>query len=132
MVSNICYYYRFRTYTYSSFNWIYDEFYPNKRKIVPNIIESYLTPLALAIWISDDGCLIKNRGLKFSTNSFILKEIQYLAYLLKNKYSLNTSIHKTGIVNQYNLYIPKSSLYDLIKIVKPHIHPTMFYKIYCK
>src|ERR1700675_4227699 len=43
------YYYRFRTYTYSSFNWIYDEFYPNNRKIVPKIIETYLTPLSLAI-----------------------------------------------------------------------------------
>jgi hypothetical protein len=123
------YFYRFRTYTYSSFNWIYNEFYPNKRKIIPNIIDSYLSPLSLAIWIMDDGCLFKNKGLKFCTNSFTLKEIQYLAYLLKNKYNLETSIHKTGLINQYNLYIPKSSLYNLIKIVKPYIHPTMYYKI---
>ena len=61
----IRYLYRFRTYTYSSFNWIYDEFYPNKKKIVPQIIESYLSPLALAIWLMDDGCLYKNKGLKF-------------------------------------------------------------------
>jgi|ERR1700677_1807616 len=45
----IGYFYRFRTYTYSSFNWIYDEFYPNNRKIIPKIIETYLTPLSLAI-----------------------------------------------------------------------------------
>jgi len=77
----------------------------------------------------DDACLIKNRGLKFSTNSFTLKEVKLLASFLEKKYYLNTSIHKTGIVNQYNLYIPKSSLSDLIKLVKPHIHPTMFYKI---
>jgi hypothetical protein len=77
----------------------------------------------------DDGSLYKNKGLKFCTNGFTLKDIQILAYLLENKYSLKTSIHKTGIVNQYSLYIPKSSLNDLIKIVKPYIHPTMKYKI---
>lgn len=124
------YYFRFRTFTYSSFNWIYDAFYPGvTRKVIPQLIELYLSPLALAIWMMDDGTSFKNKGFKFSTNSFTLKEVQFLCSLLKNKYNLNTTIHKTGQVNQYNIYIPKSSLNDLIKIVKPHFHPTMFYKI---
>jgi Cytochrome c oxidase subunit III/LAGLIDADG DNA endonuclease family len=130
------YYYRFRTYTYSSFNWIYDEFYPKSnllgkgvRKIVPNSIVNYLSPLALAIWLMDDGCKYKNKGLKFGTNAFTLKDVKLLAYVLENKYGIITAIHKTGLVNQYSLYIPKSSLTELIKIVKPHIHPTMAYKI---
>nr|YP_009739355.1 LAGLIDADG homing endonuclease [Tricholoma bakamatsutake]QIC20198.1 LAGLIDADG homing endonuclease [Tricholoma bakamatsutake] len=130
------YYYRFRTYTYSSFNWIYDEFYPSSsllgkgvRKIVPKSIENFLSPLALAIWLMDDGCKYKNKGLKFSTNGFTLKDVKVLASVLENKYGLITAIHKTGIVNQYSLYIPKSNLKELIKIVKPHIHPTMAYKI---
>ena len=126
----IRYYFRFRTFTYSSFNWIYDAFYPGgSRKVIPQLIESYLTPLALAIWMMDDGTSFKNKGFKFSTNSFTLKEVQFLSSVLQKKYNLNTNIHKTGNVNQYNIYIPKSSLDDLIKIVKPHFHPTMFYKI---
>jgi ubiquinol-cytochrome c reductase cytochrome b subunit len=153
----IRYSYRFRTYTYSSFNWIYEEFYPkffknlgrrtvgplglkaggdlhlskkvNQRKVVPRIIDQYLSPLALAVWIMDDATLYKNKGLRFCTNCFTLKEVQYLASVLEKKYSLNTSIHKTGVVNQYGLYIPKSSMANLTKIVKPHIHPTMLYKL---
>jgi ubiquinol-cytochrome c reductase cytochrome b subunit len=125
----IHYIYRFRTYTYSSFNWIYEQFYPNKRKVVPQIIDQYLSPLALAVWIMDDATLHKNRGLRFCTNSFTLKEVQYLASVIEKKYTLNTSIHKTGVVNQYGLYIPKSSMADLTKIVKPYIHPTMLYKL---
>ena len=124
------YYFRFRTFTYSSFNWIYDAFYPGgNRKIIPQLIESYLSPLVLAIWMMDDGTSFKNKGFKFSTNSFTLNEVQFLCSVLKSKYNLNTAIHKTGQVNQYNIFIPKSSLDDLIKIVKPHFHPTMFYKI---
>jgi ubiquinol-cytochrome c reductase cytochrome b subunit len=127
------YIYRFRTYTYSSFNWIYEEWYPKgTRKIIPEegILNLYLSPMALAIWIMDDGTRHKNRGLRFCTNSFTLKEVQYLASLLEIKYLLNTSIHKTGYVNQYGLYIPKSSLDNLRNIVKPYIHPSMYYKLY--
>jgi hypothetical protein len=123
------YYYRFRTYTFSSFNWIYDSFYINNRKVIPSFIGDYLTPLALAIWIMDDGSLYKNKGLKFCTNCFTLKEIKVLQKILFEKYQLESTIHKTGYINQYNIYILKSSLNNLIDIVKPHIHPTMMYKI---
>jgi len=77
----------------------------------------------------DDGSLHKNKGLKFSTNCFTLKEIKFLQGILLEKYNLKSTIHKTGYINQYNIYILKSSMNDLINIVKPHIHPTMMYKI---
>lgn len=124
------YIYRFRTYTYSSFNWIYEEWYPKgSRKIIPESIELYLSPTALAVWLMDDGTLYKNKGLRFCTNSFTLKEVQYLQTILERKYALCSSVHKTGIVNQYGLYIPKSSLGLLRSIVSPYIHPSMYYKI---
>jgi hypothetical protein len=80
----------------------------------------------------DDGCLVKNRGFRFSTNSFTLKEVKFLASILEKKYNLKPSLQKAGtnIINvQYNIYIPKSSFKDLIKIVKPHFHPSMYYKL---
>ena len=92
-------------------------------------MDTYLSPLALAVWMMDDGTSFKNKGFKFCTDSFTLKEIQYLTLVLKNKYNLESSIHKSGLNNQYNIYIPKSSFKHLIKIVSPHFHPTMYYKI---
>lgn len=77
----------------------------------------------------DDGCLIKNRGLRFSTNSFTLTEVKYLSSLLENKFSLKTTIHKSGIGNQYNIYIPKSSLPHLTNLVQTHMHPHFYYKL---
>ncbi len=122
---------RFRSYTFSSFNWIHDSFYPKVRKVVPKDInlEIYLTPLALAIWIMDDGCLLKNRGISFSTNSFTLDENKYLGEILKKKYDLNYSIVKTGAINQYNIYIVKESSIRLGRIVKKHMAPSMYYKL---
>lgn len=128
--NKIRYYYRFRTFTYSSFNWIYDSFYPKgNRKIIPNNIDIYLSPLALAVWMMDDGTSFKNKGIKFCTNSFTLKEIKYLALVLKKKYNLDSTIHKSGLNNQYNIYIPKSNLNLFRDIVNPYFHPTMLYKI---
>lgn len=44
------YNYRLRSFTFYSLNWMYDAFYPNKtRKVIPDFINIYLTPLALAV-----------------------------------------------------------------------------------
>jgi ubiquinol-cytochrome c reductase cytochrome b subunit len=40
---------RFSTWSYTSFNSIHSEWYVNNKKCVPNSIDEYLTPLALAI-----------------------------------------------------------------------------------
>lgn len=88
-----------------------------------------MTPLTIAMWIMDDGCLHKNRGISFSTNSFTLEDIKYLGEILKNKYNINYSIIKTGTINQYNIYIPKEFAIKLGKIVKDYMVPSMYYKL---
>lgn len=128
------YYYRFRTFTYSSFNWIYESFYVNGRKSLPIFIQEYLSAEALAIWIMDDGTLHKNRGLRFCSHNFLLTECKFMQKILKDKYELDSTLHKiTGTVPlQYNIYIIKSSMDKLKKVVKPFIHPTMLYKLVSK
>jgi len=52
MKSNCSYSYSYRlsSFTFYSLNWLYDAFYPNKtRKVIPDFINIYLTPLALAV-----------------------------------------------------------------------------------
>lgn len=131
--NNMRYYYRFRTYTYSSFNIIYDSFYyykNNRRiKIVPLFMEHYLTPLALAVWIMDHGEVIKNRGVKLSTENFTLNEVKYLISVIERNFNIKTTFVKTGVINQYSIYFPKSTIPTLIDIIKPHIHSTMYYKL---
>lgn len=123
---------RFKTYTFTSFNWIHTAFYLENKKIVPYYIEEYLSPLALSVWIMDDGVGRSPRvssGLKIATNNFSFKEVDFLANILRKKYNLKTSIIKTGVLNQYNIYIPKSSMNDLVRIIKPYFHTSMYYKL---
>lgn len=119
---------RFHTWTYTSFNWIQDMWYINGKKCVPYNIDKYLTPLALAIWIMDDGAKV-SKGLKLCTNSFTYEECVLLTNVLYNKYKLKASVQSAGSENQYIVYIWKQSLIDLSKIVYPYIIPEMRYKI---
>jgi ubiquinol-cytochrome c reductase cytochrome b subunit len=125
----LVYYCRFRTFTFSSFNWIYEGFYVNGKKVIPNWIENYISPISLAIWIMDDGGWIKDRGIKLCTNCFKLSDIKLLVSILKTKYEFKLAIHSAGSLDQYNIYIPKSNLPVLIPLVLPHMHPYFLYKL---
>ena len=119
---------RFSTWTYTSFNWIHDLWYKDKIKCVPKCIATYLTPLALAIWIMDDGAKV-GKGLKFSTNSYTYDDCIILIKALNDNFNLKASIQLAGASNQYIIYIWKESMEDLRKIVSPYIIPEMKYKI---
>lgn len=77
----------------------------------------------------DDGCWIKNRGIKLSTNCFTLSETKRLVNFLEVKYKLKVAIYSAGALNQYNIYLPKLNLPVLIPLVLPHMHPYFLYKL---
>lgn len=51
--SNACYY--FRTVSHPTFDLLRNAFYSRNEKKLPFEIENWLTPLALAVWVMDDG-----------------------------------------------------------------------------
>ena len=119
---------RFKTWTYSSFNWIYDIFYINNVKKVPSILGQFLTPLALAIWIMDDGSKVSG-GLKLCTNSFSFADCNFLVTLLYKNFNLKASVQSAGAKDQYHIYIWKESMPLLREIAGPYVHSSMKYKI---
>lgn len=98
--NKIRYFYRIKTFPFSSFNWIHDAFYPiiknnsnnqvcsvnevniakiSRKKIVPiDLLDIYLTPEALAIWIMDDGTK-NNNSIRLCTHSFTKSEVLALS-----------------------------------------------------
>lgn len=124
-------YYKLHTWTYSSLNFMMDEWYRGGIiKRVPLKIEEYLTPLALACWAMDDGARVGS-GFKFCTNGFLLEDVQILLDGLRNRYGLTSTIQSAGAKDQYYLYIWAQSMSDFRAIVKPHMVQSMWYKIGC-
>ena len=103
-------------------------FYKNGVKYIHPNVEKFLTPLALAIWIMDDGGWAKP-GVRIATYSFTLKEVEYLLNILIKKFNLSCTIQKIHLPNKYSIYIKKESIYKLRELVLPHMHKSMFYKL---
>jgi len=120
---------RFSTWTYTSFNWIHEMWYKEGRKVLPDCIHEYLTPLALAIWIMDDGSKV-GKGVKLSTNNFTKEECIILVSILEKNFNLKATVQSAGSKEQYIIYIWKESIDRLRNIVLPYMVPEMKYKIY--
>jgi hypothetical protein len=142
--------FRFGTYFFTSFNDIHDIFYrqptdeelsanlKNKRKLryikrIPNNINEYLTPRALAFWFMDDGSFHKEKGyIRIATNSFCMQDIELLKNALKDNFNLNWLIQKQKRQNdniQFTLYLSRNQVELLIPIIKPFMVGSMYYKL---
>jgi hypothetical protein len=119
---------RFQTRALPCLTYIHTLFYTNKLKFVPLDIYMLLTPIALAHWIMGDGAKTGS-GLILCTDSFSLKDVLRLMFVLQNRYNLNCSII-TNKKNSYRIYIKKDSIPLLRKIVLPHMHFSMLYKLH--
>ena len=118
--------YRFGTLGFSSWMWLYKLFYTNNKvKVIPKNISDLLTPLALAIWIMDDGTW--KPGVRIATNCFTKEEVELLSLALDSKFKLKSSLHKNN--KNYQLYIKQESLPLLRKLVLPYMVPSMLYKL---
>ncbi len=126
--NNIYYSIKIRTWSFTSQNYIYDAFYKDRIKIIPSyeFLMDHLTPLALAIWIMDDGSK-DGSGLRISTNCFKKEEIIILLKVLKDKYDLSANIRQQKL--QFVIFIPKIEMVKLNKIIEKHIVKSMLYKL---
>jgi hypothetical protein len=122
--------YRFSTWSYRSFIWLYDAFYGSGKKRVPanTFLEQYLTPQALAIWTKDDGTYHKrDKTVVLSTEGFLKQDVERLRDFLMTKYGFVCSLHKRK--KGYNLYLRRNSTDKFITLVRPYFCPSMLYKL---
>ena len=96
--------------------------------MIPNNIYELLTPVALAHLIMGDGTT-KNSGLIICTDSYSIQDVVRLMNVLILRYDLNCTLHKSSNGLGYRIYISKNSVSKVVEIVKPHLIPSMYYKI---
>lgn len=117
----------FRTIRHPKLTFFHKLFYRKGRKIVPKKIEDLLDPLALAVWIMDDGCLSRNK-IDISTYSFKLEEIKLLQQALLKKFALETNFYKDRDKG-FRMYFRKTETAKLIPLISEFIIPNLAYKI---
>lgn len=118
---------KFQTYSLPCFNIYRELFYDlNGIKIIPANILELLSPRGLAYWIMDDGYKF-GKGLYISTDSYSKTDIEILVNVLKTKFDLESSLHKT--TNGYRIYIHSTAMIKLIDLIKPYLLTHFYYKL---
>ncbi len=116
--------YRFFTKQHEDITNLYKMFYKNNRKIIPNSLE--LNPIIVAIWYMDDGSKCRDRDIYLNTQQFSILDQKRLVTLLR-KIGIKSRLNKDK--KYYRIRILKESVGDFMKIIKPHIIPSMRYKL---
>jgi hypothetical protein len=104
-------------------------FYSNGKKIIPENIDTHLSPISLAVWFMGDGSIKSKQcnGRIINTHGYTKAEIEKLCQILKDKFTLRTSIRrqKDGL----QIYISAKSAGVLTNLVSPYLLPIFNYKL---
>lgn len=110
----------------TSFVVPYERWYPSGEKRVPNDLR--LTPLTIAVWFADDGCITRPApkypnllSIKMSTHGFPEEDTRRLALNLSNRYQANFRVNQ----DNGNYYIAAATIgaLALIKEIDEHLPP---------
>ncbi|MBV8151189.1 MAG: hypothetical protein JOY59_06495 [Candidatus Eremiobacteraeota bacterium] len=119
--------YYFRTVTHPAFITLRSAFYLGRRKIVPRLLlAAELSPLALAVWIMDDGAA-DGRSIRINTQSFSEAENRDLLDVLYGKFGLAATLNRDK--GAFRIRIPAAHIAGLNLIVAPHVRAEMRYKL---
>lgn len=126
---------KFKTFSFSSFNYLYDCFYFKQeinektifKKIIPENISSFLTEKAFAIWFMNDGGK-SGKGYKLSTKSFFYYEVCLLQNAIFKNFNLHCNIQKHK--NKFVFYFEKKYSNQFSNLVKPNMYECMYYKLH--
>jgi hypothetical protein len=124
--------YSFSTVVHNDFKYFYNLFYENGGKVIKEEMVQYLTPLALAVWIMDDGSRYQAKNtMRIATDSFTKSENELLQYFLKTNFDLRAEVR--GYIRNHRQFhylsfnVRNSIL--LSDIIRPYIINSMKYKI---
>jgi len=123
--NKILYYYKIESYYLTEFERFFQIFYKNNLKIIPLNLNECLTPLSLSIWYLDNNpkfYISDNQSYYLNNN-----DLDFISQNLKSKFDINTKYKlEKGLVA---FYIEKANLNNFSALIKPHISPSLQYKL---
>lgn len=115
--------YRFFSKQHVELTDLYNLFYKNGKKQIPNI---KLDPLAIAVWYMDDGSKCRSSDVYFNTQQFCVEDQMRLIQLLSS-YQIQARLNKDKSYSR--IRVMKESIRILMNLIQPNIIPTMRYKL---
>lgn len=110
------------------------------KEISQNVL-SQITPLSLAVWYMDDGRTDwylrygnthrRTPECTFCTESFSLSSVELARDWFKRVFGISVRLRNKQLSDRmgYRLVVDKESVYPFFELIKPHIIPSMQYKV---
>lgn len=116
---------------HNGFSFYHKLFYDNRKKVIRDRLIHYLTPLAMAIWIMDDGWLNGNTNMRISSESFTKYENESLQSMIKINFGIRCKVNEYSRNNKkyYYLSFNKRNSILLTNLIEPYIIDSMRYKL---
>ena len=115
--------YRFYTKQLPELTKLWEEFYKNKRKVIPASLK--LDPLSLAVWFMDDGSRSKD-NVYLNTQQFSFRDQRRLLHKLR-QLGLKARMNKDK--KYYRIRFLKESVPKLKELIAPFVIESMRYKL---
>ena len=123
----------FSTVSHGAFRFYGQQFYRENKKILPQLIHKWLSPLVMAVWFMDDGSIKSNRhrALILNTQSFSVQELQRLIKVLKEKYGVEMKLRKQSrkSIEIYQLITVGDTVEKFVQVIGQYTLPSMRYKL---
>ncbi len=121
--------YGFTTYSSGLFRFYAQQFYHEKKKVIPKAIRKWLTPRAVAIWFMDEGSWKSDHHQTYiiHTLGYAKRELALIQEAFKKKFDIDVGIHKQ--YDRYRLYVYSKSAQRFRKLIEPYMVSSMKYKL---
>jgi hypothetical protein len=123
----------FRTVSHPDLSELYARFYHGGRKIIPlDVVRAIEDPFIMAIWFMDDGNAKTHHGqvngYHLNTQSFSKQENELLVEMIEAVHGIHFCVERNHEYYRLGVYA-QNSRSAFIKLISPHILPTMKYKL---
>jgi hypothetical protein len=116
--------YRFHSKQLQELTEFHKLFYGNGKKAIPGGI--VLDPVMLSVWYMDDGSKCGEDNYYLNTQQYSLADQEILMTMLQ-QLNLKTTLNKDKIY--WRIRFMKASIPEFEELVRPHIIPSMVYKL---
>jgi len=122
-----------------------NKFYKNSKKEINRDILDNLSELSIAVWLMDDGTTWFSHKTKvktgwdvapevsFCTDSFSKKSCENIVEWFKDRWGIKSHLRERGVRSDgemsYRVIINSISAYHFLSLIRPHIIPSMLYKV---
>ena len=115
--------YRFVTRSLPELTPYFHRFYRTGKKTVEEIPDR--TPLALAVWLMDDGCRSR-KSVYLNTQQFDMDSQQFLLSALR-QFGIEGTLNRDRSYSRIRVSVPGTV--KLVELVEPYVRPELRYKL---